>query len=239
MDGEEMNPVVVDFPLRGEWNAYNTPGHVVPSHGTDLFAQTYAFDFVRRDWSVENSIRFSKRGRMKFMLFGAPLRECFGWSQPYFSPFDGEVIEVEDGTEERDPVHLLKDLSVGLRNVLGIGRLIKAAGPNSSLKHLLGNYIILKNNSGVYALFAHSRNGSICVTKGERVQVGTQLAEVGHSGNSTGPHLHFQLMDGPSVFTAKGLPCCFRQYELFENERWTLVSKGIPKREDRIRSADA
>jgi hypothetical protein len=42
-----LSPVVVDFPLRGEWVARNTPGRRVPSHGTDMLGQTYAYDFVR------------------------------------------------------------------------------------------------------------------------------------------------------------------------------------------------
>ena len=47
--GELDDPVVVDFPLRGEWAAANTPAHRIPSHGTDMLGQRYAFDFVRID----------------------------------------------------------------------------------------------------------------------------------------------------------------------------------------------
>jgi hypothetical protein len=39
-----MEPIAVDFSLRGEWMATTTPGYKVPSHGTDLLAQTYAMD---------------------------------------------------------------------------------------------------------------------------------------------------------------------------------------------------
>jgi len=38
--------IIVDFPLRGEWVAPNTPGSKVPSHGTDQLGQRYAFDFT-------------------------------------------------------------------------------------------------------------------------------------------------------------------------------------------------
>ena len=41
------NPVVVDFPLRGEgWMAVTTPAHRVPSHGTDMLGQRYAYDLL-------------------------------------------------------------------------------------------------------------------------------------------------------------------------------------------------
>ncbi|HJS27439.1 MAG TPA: M23 family peptidase, partial [Actinomycetota bacterium] len=45
--GELDDPVVVGFPLRGEWAAATTPAHRIPSHGTDMLGQRYAFDFVR------------------------------------------------------------------------------------------------------------------------------------------------------------------------------------------------
>ena len=43
------DPVVVDFPLRGEWAAATTPTHRILSHGTDMLGQRFAFDFVRID----------------------------------------------------------------------------------------------------------------------------------------------------------------------------------------------
>ncbi len=102
------------------------------------------------------------------------------------------------------------------------------------LRPVLGNYIILKGKDA-YAFFAHSRNGSLKVKAGDKVTAGQQLGEVGHSGNSTAPHLHFHLMDSPDILTAKGLPCCFRQYEIYENGAWREIFNGIPNRRDRIR----
>jgi hypothetical protein len=52
-----LTPVVVDFPLRGEWFAPNTPGTKIPSHGTDLLGATYAYDFVGID-PKSRSMRF-------------------------------------------------------------------------------------------------------------------------------------------------------------------------------------
>ena len=40
---------IVDFPLRGEWRAVHTPASRIPSHGTDMLGQRYAFDFMRLD----------------------------------------------------------------------------------------------------------------------------------------------------------------------------------------------
>jgi hypothetical protein len=232
-----VEPVIVEFPLRGEWNAYNTPGHVIPSHGTDLLGQTYAFDFIQRDWDFPKSIRLSTKPRLQTLFLGARLQECMAWSKPYYAPFSGEIAEARDGVVERDPVHIVRDLLFAVKSSVNMSKFEKAER-NSDLQYLLGNFIILKGDN-VFAMFAHSRKDSICVSVGERVAVGQKLAEVGHSGNSTGPHLHFQLMDGPNLLTAKGIPCCFREYELYEGDQWRKISEGIPTRTDRVRLRDA
>lgn len=55
-----------------------------------------------------------------------------------------------------------------------------------------GNYVLIKHESG-YALYAHLDTGSIRVQSGNKVQRGQIIGKVGNTGNSTGPHLHFQL----------------------------------------------
>jgi len=225
-----MKPVVVDFPLRGEWVAPNTPGHKIPSHGTDQLGQTFAYDLIQIDWRFPKSFRFFKKPYLSALFFGVPLNQCLGWSQPIYAPFNGEVIEAEDGLRERDPVDFLRDMMLVLKN----GFFFKPSSINRDMKSIIGNYIILKGDD-CYALLAHARNGSVRVNNGDRVSTGQQLAEIGHSGNSTAPHLHFHLMDSPTLLTAKGLPCCFREYELFQDGTWHKVSNGIPGRFDRIR----
>ncbi|MFD6414525.1 M23 family metallopeptidase, partial [Nocardia asteroides] len=54
-------------------------------------------------------------------------------------------------------------------------------------------------------LYAHVRRGSLAVREGDRVTAGQVLGRCGNSGNSTEPHVHFQLMDGPDPDTARGV----------------------------------
>ena len=49
MTTEMQSAMRVAFPLRGEWVAFNSPGDRVPSHGTDLLGQRFAYDFIRGD----------------------------------------------------------------------------------------------------------------------------------------------------------------------------------------------
>lgn len=79
------------------------------------------------------------------------------------------------------------------------------------------------------------KKDSIKVQKGDEIRPGDLIGNVGHSGNSTAPHLHFHLMDRADPIIAKGIPCCFNEYELFHNGSWVKIKNGIPKNKDRIR----
>jgi Peptidase family M23 len=77
-----------------------------------------------------------------------------------------------------------------------------------------GNHVIVKLRTGVFAAYAHLKPGSVQVRRGDRVRAGQVLAELGNSGNTGGPHLHFQLMNRPSFLAADGLPFVFRRFQL-------------------------
>ncbi len=126
-------------------------------------------------------------------------------------------------------LHLVKDLAIALKN--GLTFSVKRA---TDLRPIAGNHIVLETTAG-YAFFAHARTGSVRVSKGDAVEPGDHLADVGHSGNSTAPHLHFQLADRRDLVTAQGIPCCFREYEVFVDGDWIRVQNGIPKHTERIR----
>lgn len=56
-----------------------------------------------------------------------------------------------------------------------------------------GNCIIIDHGNGLWTLYGHIRNGGLLVDKGDTVKKGQKIAEVGSTGNSTGPHLHFEV----------------------------------------------
>ena len=79
---------------------------------------------------------------------------------------------------------------------------------------IAGNYVVLDHGNGVFSLYAHLQPGSIRVKAGERVLVGTTLAKLGSSGNSTEPHLHFQVCDAPDPLACAGIPVEFLNVKL-------------------------
>jgi murein DD-endopeptidase MepM/ murein hydrolase activator NlpD len=80
----------------------------------------------------------------------------------------------------------------------------------SGVRHILGNHVVLDLGNGIYAAYAHLQRGSLCVREGDRVHAGQVLARCGNSGNSSEPHLHFQLMDDPDPDAARGIPFTWR-----------------------------
>ncbi len=225
-------PIVVDFPLRGEWIAPNTPGTKIPSHGVDMLGQRYAFDFVGIDPNSRKT-RIYQPGLLHYLTLGVRLQDCFGWGRPIYAATAGTVIQAEDGWPERNPVHLVRDFVVAYKNA-GDFRSKQTA----DLRKLTGNFIIVESREG-YAVYAHAQTGSIRVAPGDKVAPGQWLANVGHSGNSTAPHLHFQLMDHPDPWKAQGILACFRDYEIFEEGAWRPVQNSIPRANDRIRKLQA
>lgn len=224
---ELINPILADFPMEGEWFAPNTPAKRIPSHGTDVLGQRYAFDFMMADWSGKTKVFFHGKS-WRYYLSGIPLSQWYGWGREVYAPCGGRIITVKDGLKERQRVHLLTDMFVVLKNAFFFDP------QKHDLQQVCGNYIIIQTENA-YAMLAHFQRGSICVTAGQEVKAGELLGRVGHSGNSTAPHLHFQLMDSADLFAAKGVPCAFKRYERFRDGKWEEVPEGIPSDQDRIR----
>lgn len=71
---------------------------------------------------------------------------------------------------------------------------VVAATYNSSM----GNYVMMNHGNGFYTIYMHA--SKLCVSPGDIIIEGEKIAEVGSTGRSTGPHLHFGIRkDGEYV----------------------------------------
>jgi hypothetical protein len=225
MTNELEGAVVVEFPLRGErWVAVNTPGDRIPSHGTDMLGQRFAYDLLQVDF--RRSLRDHPAGILRRLIVGIRTRDCYAWGAEIHAPFDGEIVRASDGLEERGWIHPVRELALVLKNAFTFSP--------DRLPSILGNHVIMHSGE-IFAGFAHLVPGSVAVEAGQTVRRGDVLGRVGHTGNSTSPHLHFQLMDSPELITAKGVPCAFRAYEVLRDGGWERVENGVPRKVDRIR----
>ncbi|WP_051279592.1 peptidoglycan DD-metalloendopeptidase family protein [Hellea balneolensis] len=71
-------------------------------------------------------------------------------------------------------------------------------------KNPAGNHVVIKMDDTHYALLAHMKQSSTVVSKGDRVSTGQKLGECGNSGNTSAPHLHFQIQRYPDLFAEGG-----------------------------------
>ena len=82
-----------------------------------------------------------------------------------------------------------------------------------------GNYVVIQHISDegkrFYTLYGHMVDGSIAVAEGSEVKVGQVLGIMGSTGNSTGPHLHFEvrLNDNTSSSAVNPYPYLFGEEE--------------------------
>ena len=60
-----------------------------------------------------------------------------------------------------------------------------------------GNYVVISHGSGNTTLYAHMSKRSVSV--GQRVNQGDVLGVTGSTGNSTGPHLHFEITENNQI----------------------------------------
>lgn len=132
---------------------------------------------------------------------GGALADYHCWDRPILAPAAGEVVTAVDGLPDHPPGELHP-------------------------RDAAGNHVVLDLGEGEYALLAHLRQGSVTLSPGDRVAAGQPLGRCGNSGNSSEPHLHFHLQDGPIFGEGLGLPAFFTDY-LADGEP---VERGEPLR---------
>lgn len=116
---------------------------------------------------------------------------CYG--KKVYAVGAGKIIQAQDGFPNQIPGKLPEGLPV---------------------QEADGNHVIQEIAPGQYALYAHMIPGSLKVKTGDVVQVGQVLGLVGNSGNSSAPHLHFHVTEGPSALGSNGIPYVLSRFEL-------------------------
>jgi hypothetical protein len=98
---------------------------------------------------------------------------------------------------------------------------------NLKVAEIAGNHVILDLGGGRYAMYAHFAPHSLVVHVGDHVRAGDKLGLLGNSGNTTGPHLHFQISDRPSTLDVTSLPFVFENMTL-----WRRTSADLEEMDD-------
>jgi len=184
-------PEVISPPFRGDrWVALEATSNRV-HHRLGLISMGGVARVVQRyaiDW-----IRLTETGAMA--SGPSDMNDSYAaYGEEILAVARGEVIAVTDGIP--DNTHPPdKDIEVNLDSAVG-------------------NMVIQKIGDGSYAAYCHMIPYSILVRPGDFLEAGQVIGLLGNSGNSSMPHLHFQLMDRQEFFSSQGLPYVFEGFTI-------------------------
>ncbi|MBR2418905.1 MAG: peptidoglycan DD-metalloendopeptidase family protein [Clostridia bacterium] len=89
------------------------------------------------------------------------------------------------------------DIITGYGNSTGVPVVASASGTVVSVTRSYrgyGHMVLIDHGGGLRTRYAHMQPGSLTVYVGQRVSMGQQIGRIGSTGNSTGPHLHFEVL---------------------------------------------
>ncbi len=75
-----------------------------------------------------------------------------------------------------------------------------------------GNAIVIRHSESLYTYYAHMSPGGMRVGVGDQVLAGEPIGEVGNSGDSVEPHIHFHAMSGSDPGLGPGIPALFENW---------------------------
>jgi hypothetical protein len=152
--------------------------------GRDYLSERFASDFIR----IDDQGRGAEGDLTRNESF-------FTYGEPVYAVAAGRVVRTLNTVPENVPLH-------------------EPEGNQFTTKSIVGNQVVLRLRDGRFATYGHLRTGSVRVRRGQRVRAGQVLGRVGNTGQSGGPHLHFQLSDGPDPIASDGVPHVFDRFTL-------------------------
>jgi hypothetical protein len=184
-------PTLIAPPVKGDrWWAANGPSNFDLHHRRTIIDFAFKCNIAQRfatDW-----LQIGPDGFL-FSGDGTKCTDYYCYGADLLAVADGTVIEARDKIPEGVPPN-------------------SYAGP--TLQNVLGNSIVLDIGNSRYAVYAHIIPGTLTVDIGDTVLQGQVIGQLGNSGNSSGPHLHFHLCKGPDALASEGLPFSFASYDL-------------------------
>lgn len=136
------------------------------------------------------------------------------WGREVIAPADGEVVysrnDVPDNAPGADPESVFSKL------------------PEPMLAGA-GNAVVISHGNSEYSVLMHLQKGSVRLSKGQRVKAGDVVGLIGSSGDSFGPHLHFQVQTGPELFRYSSVPVTFENLKGVSLVRGRYFAAKLPQ----------
>jgi murein DD-endopeptidase MepM/ murein hydrolase activator NlpD len=192
------------LPIKSEF-AKNT--YIFPLRGVSYVGVGASFHTPHR-WVIpeEFGLDIAKLGDTGLSHKGTGTRfeDYYAYGADILAAADGRVIEMaSDQTEDPTAMQRPDETKEAY-----FARLQKEQAERLEKGSLLGNFVMIDHGQGEFALYAHLKPGSVQVKTGDQVKAGDVIGKLGSSGNSTEPHLHFQVTNKPDLGGA-GIPVNF------------------------------
>ena len=185
----QQRPIVIGRPLRGPaWVAVNGCCEALSGHRGAIIPVNGRLQVAER-FAID-FVQLDQQRRL-YTGTGTKLSDYAYFGDDVLSVAGGRVVRTHDGEPEQTPPNTPDEVTP-----LNAG----------------GNWLVVDIGGGRFAFYAHLQPHSLTVKVGDRVQRGQVLGLLGNTGNSTAPHLHFHLMDGPSPLASNGLPYEFTRF---------------------------
>lgn len=189
------SPITYRAPVNGRW--FVVASGDVSQHHRWVVSSEYALDITRMNADMRT-----------YTGDGTHFSDYITFRQPIVAVADGVVVATRNDREENEAT-LRQPGEFFDAYMQRVVETQQATIMQGGFDAVAGNYVLIRHASGEHSLYAHLHQGSVRVNVGDTVTAGAQIAEAGSSGNSTEPHLHFQLIDGPDLNAARGLPITF------------------------------
>jgi murein DD-endopeptidase MepM/ murein hydrolase activator NlpD len=192
------------LPIKSDF-AKNT--YIFPLRGVSYVGVGASFHTPHR-WVIpeEFGLDIAKLGDTGLSHKGTGTRfaDYYGYGADVLAAADGRVIEVASDQSE-DPTAMQRPDET---QEAYFKRLQKEQAERLEKGNLLGNFVLINHGQSEFALYAHLKPGSVRVKTGDQLKAGDVIGKLGSSGNSTEPHLHFQVCNKPGLGGA-GIPVNF------------------------------
>jgi len=191
----KTSTTVFAWPLKGVWfdgagSSLHTPHRWVPM-------EQFAHDILRLGPNLKT-----------YRTDGQTFADFYAYGEPVMAAAGGTVAAASDTQPEDQKAMRQKGetMEAYMQRLQGdqMARISKGALAIS------GNYVTIDHGNGEFSHYLHLKPKSVSVKVGQKVEQGVVIGALGSSGNSTEPHLHFQVCNSSDPLMCAGIPPTWR-----------------------------
>lgn len=220
--------IVVNKPVMNDFGVYNPeqalqtyqerhkrfsslgiPQFALPIQGEWLITQGHDGEHTHKlDWAYAWDFEMEDKDGNRYSGEQHTLADYYAFAKPVYASAAGYVSKVWDGVVDNPVMQI-------------------------NTRENWGNYISISHGNGLFSFYAHLKQGSLKLKVGDYVKQGDKLGQVGNSGRSTVPHLHFQIQLGSEAGSRTRLSHLVN-YKLHGENGISFIGSGIPNNGDVI-----